>query len=110
MPAIVSAAVGVSVLLPTATAQGQARTQAQIPICPHVVGLCTWAEPNSEGRPRMLQRAEPNVNPPVRSAKNQTNQSWCLYPQPSYTGRPVVLPSGSYTPGLGLTARSVRPC
>lgn len=117
MSAIAAAAVGASVLLP-ATAQGQgqgqgqgqARAQAQIPICPHVVGLCTWTEPNSEGRVRMLPRAEPQVNPPVRSAKNQTSQTWCLYPRPSYAGRAVVLPSGSYTPGLGLTACSVRPC
>ncbi|MFI9203124.1 peptidase inhibitor family I36 protein [Streptomyces sp. NPDC053048] len=110
MSAIAGAALGASVLSPATTARGQDRTEARIPICPHVIGLCTWTQPNADGTTRMVQFADPHLNPPVRSAKNQTGQSWCLYPRPSYAGQPVVLPSGSYTPGLGLTARSARPC
>ncbi|MGK5548251.1 peptidase inhibitor family I36 protein [Streptomyces sp. URMC 127] len=105
---IAGAVVGAAVLLPAAAAQGEPR--ARIPICPPVVGLCTWTEPNAEGTTRMFQRPAPGLDPPVRSAKNHTGQAWCLYPRPSYRGRPFVLRSGSYTPGLGLTARSARPC
>ncbi|MFF7019630.1 peptidase inhibitor family I36 protein [Streptomyces klenkii] len=121
---IATAVVGASVLLPAAAAQGrtpgqaesrtagwtESRAQARFPICPQVIGLCTWAEADAEGPASMLQRPAPRLNPPVRSAKNQTGQTWCLYPRPSYAGRAVVLGSGSYTPGLGLTARSARPC
>ncbi|MFF4218184.1 peptidase inhibitor family I36 protein [Streptomyces nondiastaticus] len=106
--AIAAAVAGASVLLPAAVAQGAPR--ARIPICPQVIGLCTWTEPDAEGTTRMFQRPSANLNPPVRSAKNQTGQTWCLYPRPSYRGQAFVLRSGSYTPGLGLTARSARPC
>ncbi|MET9414350.1 peptidase inhibitor family I36 protein [Streptomyces klenkii] len=118
---IAAAVVGAAVaLLPAAAAQGRTQgwtesraespAQAQFPLCPQVIGLCTWAEADAEGPARMFQRPAPRLNPPVRSAKNQTGQTWCLYPRPSYAGRAVVLGSGSYTPGLGLTARSARPC
>ncbi|WP_424892755.1 peptidase inhibitor family I36 protein [Streptomyces sp. XH2] len=103
-----AAVVGASVLLPATAAQSLSRQQ--LPICPHVVGLCTWTEPDAEGTTRMFQRPAPKLNPPVRSAKNQSGQTWCLYPSPAYEGQAFVLRSGSYTPGLGLTARSARPC
>ncbi|MCF3106109.1 peptidase inhibitor family I36 protein [Streptomyces roseoverticillatus] len=105
---IAAAVVGASVLLPAAAAQS--RSRQEIPICPQVIGLCTWTEPDAEGATRMFQRPTPKLNPLVRSAKNQSGQTWCLYPRPSYGGQPFVLRSGSYTPGLGLAARSARPC
>ncbi|MEV4921584.1 peptidase inhibitor family I36 protein [Streptomyces roseoverticillatus] len=105
---IAAAVVGASVLLPATAAQS--RPRQQIPICPPVVGLCTWTEPDADGTTRMIQRPAPSLNPLVRSAKNQSGQTWCLYPRPSYAGRAFVLRSGSYTPGLGLAARSARPC
>ncbi|GHF55026.1 hypothetical protein GCM10010218_40480 [Streptomyces mashuensis] len=88
----------------------QAARAGAVPICPTVVGLCTWPEPNAEGGARMLQRPEPRLVPVVRSAKNQTSRKWCLYPKPSYGGEPFVLHPAFYTPGLGLEARSARPC
>ncbi len=106
--AVATAAGGTAALLPASTADAQGR--ARVPICPHVVGLCTWSEPNSGGGVRMFPRAAPHLDPAVRSAKNQTSMAWCLYPRPSYGGRAVVLTPGSYTPGLGLEARSARPC
>ncbi|GHG67399.1 hypothetical protein GCM10018779_39350 [Streptomyces griseocarneus] len=108
MLAVATASVGTAALLPASTAQ--ARVPARAPICPPVVGLCTWSEPSAGGRPRMLEHAEPRLLPPIRSAKNQTSLAWCLYPRPSYAGRAVIVHPGSYTPGLGLEARSARPC
>jgi len=79
--AVAAASLGTAVL-PAAQAQAAAQ-----PICPLVIGVCTWTEPNFGGELRILFEQEPVISPPVRSAANQDIQPWCFYERPFFDNR-----------------------
>jgi hypothetical protein len=64
-----------------------AQAQAAQPICPRVIAVCTWTEPNFEGDSRLLFDEEAVLQPPVRSAVNQDFQTWCFYERPFFDNR-----------------------
>lgn len=80
LTAVGLAAAGAAVL-PAATARADPGF-----LCPRAVGVCAWTRPGGTGELRILFGDEPFIEPPVRSALNQTAGTWCFYRRPFHTG------------------------
>ncbi|MFJ4922313.1 hypothetical protein [Streptomyces sp. NPDC088725] len=102
--AVAVAGLGTAVL-PAASAHAAAQ-----PICPPVIGVCTWTEPNFESDLRILFDEEPFIAPPVRSARNQDFQTWCFYERPFFDNRGQVreVNRGETVNDFGFSAHSAR--
>ncbi|MFG3244917.1 hypothetical protein, partial [Streptomyces sp. NPDC048157] len=102
---------GSKVRTPTPAASAQARP---VPLCPAVIGACTWTEPAYEGDLRILFDQEPTVAPPTRSVSNQDVQSWCFYERPFFDdrGQKREVAAGEAVRDLGFDAHSAQqgPC
>lgn len=104
LSAVAMASLGTAVL---PAAQAQAAPQ---PICPLVVGVCTWTEPGFEGDMRILFDEEPVLVPPVRSATNQDFQTWCFYERPFFDnqGQMREVNAGETVNDFGFGAQSAQ--
>lgn len=100
--AVATAALGTAVLPAT---QAQARP---VPLCPLVVGVCTWTAPAFEGDLRILFNEEPFIQPAARSASNQDVQPWCFYEQPFFgkQGQMREVSAGEAVHDFGFDAHS----
>ncbi|WP_371776797.1 hypothetical protein [Streptomyces sp. NBC_01438] len=102
--AVAVASIGMTVL-PAVSAQA-----APAPICPAVVGVCTWTEAAYEGNLRLLFDEEPAVVPPVQSVSNQDFQPWCFYERPFFDagGKKREVAGGQAVKDLGFAAHSAQ--
>ncbi|MEU6997694.1 hypothetical protein [Nonomuraea sp. NPDC046570] len=104
LAAVVTAAAG-TVVLPAAGAHAD----RQLP-CYKVAAVCMWTEPSGGGEQRLLFREGAIIRPAVRSAQNQTFETWCFYEQPFYAGyRRREIQSHETVYDFGFTAYSARP-
>ncbi|MFD7427306.1 hypothetical protein ACFV6Z_09640 [Streptomyces sp. NPDC059818] len=102
--AVAVAGLGTAVL-PAAGAQA-----APVPLCPRVIGVCTWTEPSFEGDLRLLFDEEAVLAPPVRSAVNQDFQTWCFYEKPFFDnqGKMREVNQGETVNDFGFGAHSAK--
>ncbi|MEE1792612.1 hypothetical protein PUR28_17860 [Streptomyces sp. BE308] len=103
--AVVAVAGVAMAVLPAVSAQAR-----PVPLCPAVVGVCTWTETAYEGDLRLLFNEEPSLVPPVRSVSNQDVQSWCFYERPFFDdqGQRREVGAGSAVRDLGFDAHSAQ--
>ncbi|MFJ2812643.1 peptidase inhibitor family I36 protein [Streptomyces sp. NPDC087294] len=103
--ALVMAGAGLAAL-PTATAQAA----APYPVCPRVTAVCTWTEPSFEGEMRILFNGKELLQPPVRSALNQSFDTWCFYERPFFDNRGQMreVNRGEEVHDFGFPAHSAR--
>ena len=101
--AVAVASLGTTVL-PATTAH------AAEPICPMVVGVCTWTEASFEGDMRIVFDEESVLVPPVRSAVNRDFQTWCFYERPFFDnrGQQREVNSGETVNDFGFDAHSAK--
>jgi len=94
--------------LGTAALPATAAHAAPVPMCPMVVGVCTWTDPSFEGELRILFNEEPFIQPSVRSASNQDVQPWCFYEQPFFgkQGQMREVSTGEVVHDFGFDAHS----
>lgn len=78
--AVSAAALGVAVLPATS-----AHAAPEFP-CPRIMAVCTWSEPGGQGRAGLVFEDRDFLNPPVQSAQNQTDQTWCFFDAPGFQG------------------------
>jgi hypothetical protein len=78
--------------------------------CYRLVGLCVWTHPGGHGRLRLAVGPAREIDPPARSARNQTAYDWCLYSRRGFQGRHRrELARGQIARDLGFDAFSARP-
>lgn len=78
--------------------------------CYRLVALCTWTHVNGYGRLRLVVGPAREIDPPARSARNQTAEDWCLYSRRGFQGRHRrQLVRGQIARDLGFDAFSARP-
>jgi hypothetical protein len=78
--------------------------------CYRLVALCTWTHPYGHGRLRLAVGPAHRIDPPARSAQNQTVEDWCLYGRPGFRGgHRRELAHGQTARDLGFDAYSARP-
>ncbi|MEE1794554.1 hypothetical protein PUR28_27910 [Streptomyces sp. BE308] len=101
---VVAAAVGMAVV-PAVSAQAR-----PVPVCPAVIGACTWTGTAFEGNLRILFDQEPTVLPPAQSVSNQDVQSWCFYERPFFDaqGQKREVAPGEAVSDLGFDAHSAQ--
>jgi hypothetical protein len=101
--AVAVAALGTAVLPASAA-------QAAQPICPQVVGVCTWTDPGFEGGMRILFDEESALVPPMQSATDQDFQTWCFYERPFFDnqGQMREVNPGETVNDFGFSAHSAK--
>ncbi|WP_329174657.1 hypothetical protein [Streptomyces sp. NBC_01477] len=87
-----------------------AAAHAAEPVCPLVVGVCTWTEPGFGGDLRILFDDEPAIAPPTQSARNQDFDTWCFYERPFYDnqGQMREVNRGETVNDFGFSAHSAK--
>ncbi|MDJ1133437.1 peptidase inhibitor family I36 protein [Streptomyces iconiensis] len=101
----VLAGFSVTALLPA----GGTPAVAPLP-CAHVNALCAWTGPGGSGEQRVVRTETKALTPPVRSVRNLTNETWCLYEGRAFSGtQKFELTPYESRHDLGFAARSARP-
>lgn len=99
------AGLSLAVLVPT----GSALAVAPLP-CAEVHAVCGWTGPGGSGEQRVVRGETPFLAPAVRSVRNRTNETWCLYEGPVFSGtQKFELTPYESRHDLGFAARSARP-
>ncbi|WP_059006076.1 hypothetical protein [Streptomyces specialis] len=103
MSAAVAAAVAATVL-----PAGPARAAGLLP-CGPLPAACVWSGPDATGVPGILVFPEAFLIPPVVSGENRSDQPWCLFEEPFFTGSGIDFGPGETIRALPFPARSAAP-
>lgn len=104
-------AAGAAVVAAMLPAASTARADEPVP-CPHVIGLCTYSQPQGHGELRIYLQDEPLADPAFRTAQNQTPEPWCVFEHPYFGGPGVQIDAWQTLRDLPFAAASLRerPC
>ncbi|MEV8455501.1 peptidase inhibitor family I36 protein [Streptomyces sp. NPDC052095] len=104
--AIGATAVSTSVF---SAAVAQAGEAVSVPICNLDYSVCAYTEPQFEGQYVHIATPKTNLEPPIKSAVNRTNYTWCFYENPGYKGRSFALERGEENVSFPYPVHSTRP-
>ena len=99
------AGLSLGALVPT----GRAQAVSPLP-CIQVHALCAWTGPGGSGEQWVVHRETVAFKKPIRSVRNLTNETWCLYEERAFGGtQKFELTPYESRHDLGFDARSARP-
>jgi hypothetical protein len=100
--AVVTATVGL--VMPGSAAQAQPGFP-----CPKIIAVCAFTGPGGQGQLRLIFDQEPVISPPIRSAMNNTPESWCFYSAPYFNGPRRQVSPFETVEDFGFFVRSAKP-
>ncbi|MFC4016257.1 peptidase inhibitor family I36 protein [Nonomuraea purpurea] len=101
-----TATMSTGLVLPASAATSQPQIDF---VCPLVVSVCGFTQPNGSGQRKLLFDQQARINPALRSAANNTGNTWCFYSQDSFRGQSREVSAGDVVNDFGFGVRSARP-
>jgi hypothetical protein len=74
--------------------------------CPRILAVCGFTEPGGQGELVLIFEDEPWLNPPIRSAMNNTPDFWCFYANPDFGGQRRQVSRGETVQDFGFPVQS----